>query len=404
MRWIRLRSDVKTTVPENSLCRRRTFDPSSDPHLIMNAPFRTSLLIVLGVVLALAGCDSNETREDRSRFGFNLENCTIPLERLVDGTGGRGRDAIPALTDPPLVAPENENTTYLSPDDRVIGLLIEGEPLAVPHNILWFHEIINFDGWKGETFAVTYCPLTGSSLAFDRSAVDGAEFGVSGLLLNNNLVMYDRTEEESLWPQMNRQANCGPAVGESLPMIPVVEMTWSRWKTLHPKTKVVSSQTPYAQDYRAEAYPYPDNYEDPENSQVLFSMSIDDRRPPKERVLGVPVGSKGGLAIPFGELGGDASVRVADVTVGGEEVVVFWDEEAQGAMAYRPMLEGETLSFLVESGQIVDEQTGSTWRVDGRAVAGDKAGSQLEPVSRAYVSFWFAWAAYQPETEIWNSG
>jgi hypothetical protein len=359
-------------------------------------------LLLLGAFLVLAGCDTNEPQEDRTRFGFNLENCTIPLKRLVDGTGGRGRDAIPALTDPLLVGPGDEKALYLADDDRVIGLLIDGKPLAVPHNILWFHEIVNFDNWQGETFAVSYCPLTGSSLAFDRSAVDGAEFGVSGLLLNNNLVMYDRTEEESLWPQMNRQANCGLAVGADLAMLPVVEMTWGRWKALHPDTKVVSSQTPYAQDYRARAYPYPDDYEDPENAQVLFDMSIDERRDPKERILGVPVGDGGGLAVPFGELDGEASARVANVTVGGEEVVVFWNAEAQGAMAYRPMVEGEALSFSVEGGRIVDDETGSTWRVDGRAVAGDNAGARLEPISRAYVSFWFAWAAFHPETEIWT--
>jgi len=369
----------------------------------MDSLSRHVLVIALGLVLVLAGCDSSGSQERKSRLGFTLDNCTISLDRLVDGTGGQGRDAIPSLTDPSLVDPGTEHTAYLAGDDRVLGLLIDGKPLAVPQNILWFHEIINFDDWGGRTFAVSYCPLTGSSLAFDRGAVDGAEFGVSGLLINNNLIMYDRGEE-SLWPQMNRQANCGAAVGTRLPMIPVVEMTWTGWKTLHPDTKVVSSQTGYARDYRAGAFPYPDDYEDPENDRLLFDMPIDDRRPPKERVLGVPVGEDGGVAIPFGELDGDASARAVDVTVGGGEVVVFWDDEAQGAMAYRPMLEGEALSFSVRDGRIVDEQTGSTWRVDGRAVEGERAGARLEPVSRAYVSFWFAWAAFQPDTEIWNRG
>jgi hypothetical protein len=369
----------------------------------MDSPPRIVLSIALGLFLVLAGCDSTGSEESKSRFGFNLDNCTIALDQLVDGTGGRGRDAIPSLSNPDLAEPGTEHTAYLAGGDRVLGLLVDGKPLAVPQNILWFHEIVNFDDWGGTSLAVTYCPLTGSSLAFDRSAVGGSEFGVSGLLFNNNLIMYDR-ETESLWPQMNRQANCGSAVGATLPMIPVVEMTWDRWKTLHPDTKVVSSQTGYAQDYRAGAYPYPDDYEDPDNDRLLFSMSIDDRRPPKERILGVPVGEEGGVAIPFGELDGDASARAVDVTVGGEERVVFWDAEARGAMAYRPMLEGEALSFSVQNGRIVDEQTGSTWTVDGRAVEGESAGARLEPVSRAYVSFWFAWAAFQPEAEIWNRG
>ena len=96
----------------------------------------------------------------------------------------------------------------------MIGVEVDGEYIAVPHNILWWHEIANFDELG---LAVTYCPLTGSSIAFHRSGVDGAQFGVSGLLYKNNLVMYDRTAvdgEDSLWPQMLAGGFCGPAEGQ----------------------------------------------------------------------------------------------------------------------------------------------------------------------------------------------
>ena len=76
--------------------------------------------------------------------------------------------------------------------DRVIGIEVGGQYLAIPHNILWWHEIVNFDD-LGVLLSVTYCPLTGSSMVFDRSAVvDGDSFGVSGLLFNNNLIMFNR--------------------------------------------------------------------------------------------------------------------------------------------------------------------------------------------------------------------
>jgi hypothetical protein len=112
------------------------------------------------------------------------------------------RDGIPALTDPELVTPDSPWVEYLLPTDRVIGLEIDRQFLAVPHNILWWHEIVNFNDLG---LAVTYCPLTGSSMVFRRDVVQGAEFGVSGLLFKNNLVMFDRAAvggEDSLWPQM----------------------------------------------------------------------------------------------------------------------------------------------------------------------------------------------------------
>ena len=102
---------------------------------------------------------------------------------------GAAKDAIPALTDPRLVPVGDPETDYLLGTDRVIGLEIAGEYIAVPHNILWWHEIANFNE---VSLAVTYCPLTGSSMVFDRRAAEGAELGVSGLLFKNNLVMYVR--------------------------------------------------------------------------------------------------------------------------------------------------------------------------------------------------------------------
>lgn len=59
--------------------------------------------------------------------------------------------------------------------------------------------------------------------------------------------------------------------------------------------------------------------------------------------------------------------------------------------------------FSVENGTIVDDETGSTWTIEGRAVAGPRAGRRPSgPVEEAYVAFWFAWAAFQPETTIWT--
>lgn len=83
--------------------------------------------------------------------------------------------------------------------------------------------------------------------------------------------------------------------------------------------------------------------------------------------------------------------------------MIFWDEEAAAAAAYEPRLEGDELSFEVQDGEIVDTDTGSTWRYDGIAVDGPHEGSRLEPVADAYVAFWFAWAIFQPDTEIWEA-
>lgn len=373
---------------------------------------RSTVWLSVGVLvgtLVLVGCDTGSFGDDNSGSGgFNLDNCTIQTDRLVDG--GVPRDGIPSLDgftpgDDRLVEKDASSASYLEDDNRIIGLLFGDQALAVPHNILWHHEIVNVDDWAGQTFAVTYCPLTGTSLAFDRSVIDGAEFGVSGLLFNNNLTMFDRRDDESLWPQMNREANCGASVGTDLAMLPVMEMTWKKWRELHPNTKVISSETGFSRNYTTSGYPYgnPDpesSYERPNNDNLLFDMPIDDRRPPKERLLGIPNGD-GGLAVPFGELDDGSEARAVEVTVGGTDMVVLWRADAEGAMAYHPRTQsGQSLSLAVEDGRFVDE-TGRTWTLDGRAEDGS---ARLEPVQTAYVAFWFAWAAdsFQSETRIWG--
>jgi hypothetical protein len=362
-------------------------------------PSWTVLWVVIAVAAVLAACDagpSSRSARPPETDGNLIEDCLLSASNLIDS--GVARDGIPALTDPPLVGPTADEADYLADSSRVIGLLVGDTPLAVPHNILWRHEIINLNDWAGRPIAVTYCPLTGSSLAFDRSAVDGAEFGVSGLLLDNNLVMFDRRDDESLWPQMIRGARCGPATGTRLEMIPVVEMRWNRWKALHPETQVLSRETGHRFSYGPRSYPY-GPYEQIDNESLLYEETpIDGRRPPKERVLGIPAGLEGGVALPFRALDNGAAARVVEVAVGGRTAVVFWDRAAQGAMAF----EAPTASFTVTDGQIVDDETGSVWTVEGRAVDGPREGERLTPIREAYVAFWFAWAAFQSDTAVWT--
>ncbi len=344
-------------------------------------------------VLWLAGCASaDDPASPASPAPDGV--CSVTAGELV---AALAPDAIVALSDPPLVGPGHTDAAYLEGSDRVVGVLLEGEPIAVPLNVLRFHEVVNLSG-RGPPVAVTYCPLTGSSLVFDRSGFT-AELGVSGLLRLNNLVMFDRSAERSLFSQMGRGAAiCGPAVGSGLRLEPVpsIELTWEAWRRLHPDTRVVSERTGQVGPYDVNPYVA---YEEPNNPFVLVAQPIDSRRPPKERVLGIPAGGDGGFALPFGELA-KAARRV--ITLGSGSIVVLWDAEAEGAGVFSATAAGQTLTFELTEGRFVDRETGSVWRLDGRTVSGPLAGSALAPIADAYVAFWFAWAAFHPETVLWR--
>ena len=168
---------------------------------------------------------------------------------------------------------------------------------------------------------------------------------------------------------------------------------------MHPNTLVVSSATGFENDYRRSPY---EGYGDLDNDELLFDMEVDESRPLKERVLAIRVGDAG-VGFPFGELArGGASVAVNE-TVGGSPVTVFYEaRDGETAVAYDPRVEGRTLTFDADpDGSWTDRETGSRWRIDGRATAGPLLGAQLDPRADAYVVYWFAWRHFQPEGTVW---
>ena len=367
--------------------------------LVGFSPSKSFLAIaVASLTLTASGC-SDDDLSGSGRLEDRAGICSIPKDWLFDT--GVPRDGIPALTDPVLVPANDPTTEYLLDAHRVIGIEVGGKYIAVPHNILWWHEIVNFNS-LGVPLAVTYCPLTGSSMVFDRTSVRGVEFGVSGLLFQNNLVMYERSSggtDASMWPQMIRGARCGPMDGQALEMYAAIEMRWDTWRALHPDTRVISGETGYARDYRR--YPY-GGYEGVTNPETLYpNPEFDERRLPKERVLGIPFEDGGGIAFPFLALDSGDARRVVHETARGEPVVVFWDRDLAAAMAFRPSVDGQSLSFEVLDGRYVDVETGSEWTFEGVGISGAMQGAKLAPFAEAYVSFWFAWSTFVPGTQLW---
>lgn len=201
--------------------------------------------------------------EQVASYGFDLSDSLVPAEVVV--AAGVPKDGIPALTDPAAMRVEDADilggeawTKYLVPGDRVVGVAVEGEARAYPLRVLNWHEVAN-DVLGGRPIAVTYSPLCDSVVVFDRR-VDGEvlEFGVSGLLFNSNLLMYDRRHGggESLWSQLQRRAVAGPAAraGRRLSALPCSVVTWRQWRERYPDTTVIRPEPGFARRYRRDPY------------------------------------------------------------------------------------------------------------------------------------------------------
>jgi hypothetical protein len=288
----------------------------------------------------------------------------------------------------------------------VLALEVNGEARAYPLQILMWHEIVN-DTMGGKAVAVTYCPLCNSGLVFDR-VVDGTtlDFGTSGKLYKSDLVMYDR-QTHSLWAQMEGRAIVGERAGARLTLIPANTIAYEDWKAAYPNGKVLSRETGHQRSYGINPY---DSYDQPSLDPFLLRGSPDRRRPPKERVVGVTLGSES-RAYPWQLL---VKQRVLHDAVGGERLVIFYlpgtlsaldqarmaESRAVGATGvFSPTVAGKTLAFEPVADGFRDRETGSVWNLLGQAIRGPLTGKRLRAIPHVD-AFWFAWAAFHPTTSV----
>ena len=182
-----------------------------------------------------SGNSDNSNPDDGSND--NYQNWLVPINEIKDG--GPGKDGIPSIDNPIFVSANSIEAAYLNNDDLVMGLKFGDEVKAYPHKILDYHEIIN-DVVDGFPVSVNYCPLTGTGFAWkgDLNSSDKT-FGVSGLLYNSNLILYDR-ETDSNWSQMRIQCINGSQIGDRPEIISIIETTWATWKEMFPETAVMS--------------------------------------------------------------------------------------------------------------------------------------------------------------------
>jgi len=70
------------------------------------------------------------------------------------------------------------------------------------------------------------------------------------------------------------------------------------------------------------------------------------------------------------------------------------------AAAFDPHAGTRSFTFApAGAGVFVDQQTGSTWDITGRAIRGPLAGERLRPLAHDE-QFWFAVAAFLPAAKI----
>ncbi len=303
-----------------------------------------AILLLAGTALAQRSYDVDILAET---FGFDESTKkTVALSALQQGCPAR--DCIPSIDAPKYISAQEAE---LADDDIVVTLSYQGEYRAYPTRILDHHEIVN-DTIAGTPLAITWCPLCGSAVGIHRQ-VGGAvtEFGVSGVLYNSDLVLYDRATE-TLWDQIEAKGIVGPMTDEQLRLIPVSMTEWGRWRQAHPDTLVLSMDTGFEEDYSTDRFA-----EYRESTRLFMPISnSDDRIHPK--------------------------------------TVVYGFELESGSIAFDATLLDDNVSYS-------HELNGEAWELrtsdDGSVTL---RGPDQESVYAPIQLFWFAWYTFHPQTDL----
>lgn len=182
---------------------------------------------------------------------------------------------------------------YLLPDEMWLSIDIDGEQRFYPYAILVWHEIAN-DSIGDNHFSVTFCPLCGSWIVFNRELETGiVNFWVSGKLYQSNLLMYD-SDTESLWSQSLGEAVVWEKTGAKLEVIKTNLMSFEQFEKLYPDGTVLSDDTGHSRNYWFVPYGWYDA-----SDTLYFPVDNDDTRLHKKEILYIVDDTQNNTSVAF---------------------------------------------------------------------------------------------------------
>lgn len=312
----------------------------------------------------------------------------VPNDQLYDS--GVVEGGIPALTNPKYDS-VLASDAVIADDLLGIDLDLGDGHRFYPVQIMNWHEVVN-DTVNSQHIVVTYCPLCGTGIVYSGDVnMSAVTLSATGKVYNNNTILKDE-ETGSLWLQATGEAVQGSWIGESLSVIPSQMMKWSTWKDLYPSGLVLSTDTGVTRDYTRHPY---GNYDTSKGVYFPINHTSPDFTS-KWTVYGVG-NETAGLAFSTVALEGTGMMTA---TLGDQPVIAVYNFETETMRAFFTNSQADGSAFgpfeyNFAKKRLTDTATGSVWNSDGKAISGERAGTQLTEVPSVR-GFWFCIAAMHP--------
>ncbi len=316
-------------------------------------------------------------------FGLFLHDGVKHEIRLEEITwGGVVKDGIPALTNPKLLSVEQAK--YITNDELVFGVSINGDVRAYPLRMLDWHEMFN-DVIGGVPVSLAYCTLCGSGILFETT-VEGRDmpfiFGSSGFLYRSNKLMYD-AQTHSLWNQFTGRPVVGKLTGSGIELKtrPVTITRWADWLRANPGTKVLSLDTGYDRNYTP-GKPYSTYFNSPD---LMFPVNVDESRLKAKDYVFALRGTGKEKAWPLALF---EKTRVINDTAGVISLTLIGNAKTRTVRAYRT--QGQAFEMSDKQDEL--KLDGKSWMVTEDALVGP--GGKRHHRLPGHIAYWFAWNGY----------
>ena len=328
------------------------------------------------------------------------------------------KDEIKSLDFPKFISKKDASYEFFEHEPAIV-VNIGGEARAYPLSILTLYEMCN-DSIGGKQIMVTYCPLCNAALVFNRHLTSKKDsigklfhYGISGLLIHNDMVMYDK-ETESWWGQLTGECIAGAHAGAVLKMFPSLLISLKDFFDRYPNGKILSPMAikQYIQKKGHRPFHHLE-HNDSLSSNFYLPEKVDHRLPPLEHVLAIHFLDFRKI-YPFHEL---AKKLVLHDIVEKSKIVIFYHEQTVSvldedilskakkigsATAFLTYIDGVDYTFKRYGNYFIDEQTNSKWGITGYCMEGVLKGKQLNILPHTN-HFAFAYLAFFPKVAIYKN-